>query len=95
MLAARVYPGYHHPEVVTIPQVRERSVTEERALFGERRDADSGRRFNGGVFNERGGRAWRGLGHRFAAAWVRVWAAFGDGYRTARRDGEEEGFSIL
>ena len=32
-----------------------------------------------GCFNQRGGLQWRGLGHRFAAAWVRVRAAFGDG----------------
>ena len=67
-------------EVVTTPEVRERSVTEEQTLFVERRDGDGGRRFNGGMFNQRGGRRWRGLGHRFAAAWVRVRAAFGDGY---------------
>ena len=42
-------------EVVTIPQVRERGVTEERTRFRERRDGDGGRRFTGGVFNQRGG----------------------------------------
>ena len=66
-------------EVVTILEVRERSVTEERMLFGERRDGDGERRSNGGVFNQRGGMAWRGFGHIFAVAWVRVRAAFGDG----------------
>ena len=44
-------------EVVTIPEVRERSVTEEQTLFVERRDGDGGRRFNGGVFNQREGLA--------------------------------------
>ena len=66
-------------EVVTIVKDRERSVTEERMLFGERRDGDGERRSNGGVFNQLGGMAWRGFGHRFAVAWVRVRAAFGDG----------------
>ena len=66
-------------EVVTIVKDRERSVTEERMLFGERRDGDGERRSNGGVFNQRGGIAWRGLGHIFAVAWVRVREAFGDG----------------
>ena len=66
-------------EVVTIREVRERGVTEERTRFAERRDGDGRRRFNGGGFNQRGGRRWRGFGHRFAAAWVRVRAAFGDG----------------
>ena len=37
-------------------------------------------RLNGGVINQRGGREGvEGLRHRFAAAWVRVRAAFGDG----------------
>ena len=73
-----VFSVYPLMQVVTIPQVLKRGVTEEWTLFEERRDADGGRRFNGGV-DQRGGRAWRGLAHRFAAAWVRVRAAFGDG----------------
>ena len=36
------------------------------------------RMFNGGWFSRWGDGA-AGLGHRFAAAWVRVRAAFGDG----------------
>ena len=50
----------------------------EAMRFGERSDADGGRRLNGGVINQRGGMAWRGLRHIFAAAWVRVRAACGD-----------------
>ena len=67
-------------EVVTIPQVAKGGVTEERAHV----KSDVMMMANGGSM-ERGlisGEAARGgasLGHRFAAAWVQVRAAFGDG----------------